>query len=400
MKGLTGRRLNQRIIAGVVAVLMTLSPFCQTAYAVSVHKEPPAPLELTVQAAVDLAMKNNDSIKAAELAKEDAALNKSIRQKEYAQSIVDGPKYSTFGQDASLYGMKIHNIQSDISKMAYGLTKEAVDVGVRQLYWNILLQDSAIETAQIQMNYAEKQYRNAQLKKTVGLLTETSVLQAKAAYESTKAALTSAEGNKQTAMDALKKQIGVKAGTEIILTETLPEFTPIDIQDVDYYVEKIVLNAPTLKIQDKAVEATKYGGEAQKISVLTNMMNVTINPATGQMEQPGIRFSQEDQERQTEIGTENARIDRVKAEKDLRDTVRSLYYDALALEANYESLQQAMRTAEEALKTKQQMFDLGMATELEVLEAEQVCATYEDQFKKLVIGHSIDSLKLEHPWCA
>ena len=67
MKGLTGRRLNQRIIAGVVAVLMTLSPFCQTAYAVSVHKEPPAPLELTVQAAVDLAMKNNDSIKAAEL---------------------------------------------------------------------------------------------------------------------------------------------------------------------------------------------------------------------------------------------------------------------------------------------------------------------------------------------
>lgn len=405
MKGLKKNRWNQRVIAGAMAVLLTVCPMGQVAWgalsnstATAASTIPAETMEISVQDAVDLAMKNNDNIKTAALNKENANLNRSIGQKQYAQSVVDGPQYSTFGQDATLYQLKIKDLQSDIYSLAYDYTKESVEVGIRQLYWNVLLQQSSIEAAESALAYAEKQYKAAQLKQTVGMLTQTSVSQAKASVDAAKATLTTAEGNLQTALNSLKKQMGVKENTELVLTEELPELTPIDISDLDYYVNKMVMNAPTLKIQDKTVEANEYGTKANKIGIITSGIGFT-NPLTGEELGGKLTYSQEDQERQTEISTETAKITRDTTEKDLRDNVRSLYYDALSLESNYEAVKQAMLTAEAALETKQQMYDLGMATALDLLEAQSTCDSYKDKYTQVLIGHAIDALKLEHPWC-
>ncbi len=391
MRGLIRIDWNRRAVASVVAIFMLLGPFLQIANAADSDS---GVVELSLQDAVDLAMKNNDDIKSAELNKENTSLTRSIGQKEYAQSIVNGPAYNTFTQDQTLNTQKINDLNYDIASLTYDYTKEAVEVAVQQAYWNVLLQQSAIETAQSDLEYAEAQYRSEQLKQTVGMLTQTSVEQAKATVESAKSALTSAEGNLETALDSLRKLIGLKEGTELLLTEELPEYTPIEISDLEYYVNKMVMNAPTLKIQDLNVEVADYTGENTKLGILSNILETSTNGTTT----GGVTYSQEDQEDQAEIGIESARLTKETTEKNLKETVRSLYYNALALEAQYESLQQTMLTAQSNLETQQQMYELGMVTSLEVLAAENTCASYEDQYKQLVINHAITALQLEHPW--
>ncbi len=343
-------------------------------------------LHLTLQEAIDLAMQNSPDIKSAELDKENAELSRSTQQQAYAQSLVDGAKGSTYAVDASLYGIKVKDAQEKAAQDTYELTKESVRVGVEQLYWNILLKKDAVAADKIALEYAEQQYKSMQVRQNVGMMTSTALSQYKTTLESAIATLTKDEGGLKTAIDSLKKQIGASVDVEIVLTDEAPLITPIKIDNIESYADRMVKKAPTMQIYDYNIEAAEYGEKAQKLGLLSGIMT-------------GVTYSQADTERQYEISTENVKLKKNTAARTLRDTVRSLYYDAIAMEANYDTVVQAMTTAAEALKIKQQMFEIGMATQLEVLEAQKNCVSAETQYRQILIGHAIDALKLEHPWC-
>lgn len=343
-------------------------------------------LQLTMQAAIELAMQNSPDIKSAALDKENAELSRSTQQQAYAQSLVDGVKGSTYAVDANMYTIKVKDAQEKAAENTYELTKETVRVGVEQLYWNIMLKKDAIEADKIALEYAEQQYKSMQIRQNVGMMTSTAVSQYKMAVESALATLTKDEGALKTAIDSLKKQIGASVDAELVLVDDVPMITPIKIDNIESYADKMVAKAPTMQIYDDNIEASEYGEKAQRLSLLSSIMT-------------GVTYSQADMERQYEISTENVKLKKNTAARTLRDTVRSLYYDAITMEANYDTVVQAMTTAAEALRIKQQMFEIGMATQLEVLEAQKNCVSAETQYRQVLIGHAIDALKLEHPWC-
>ncbi len=405
-------KMNRRVIAGIMTLLLTVSVYAPAVMAegsstadfqrkvvarvpveIGTETETGA-LALSLQDAIDLAMKNNDSIRSAELSLEQADITTEEGRRKWSNAVLSGLMLSTSSVDAQIYGLKAQDIQYQVAEITYDLTKETVAVGVQQLYWNIMLQQSAVEKAKSDLDYADRNYRNMQLRQTVGLVTQTQANQVKTQMESAKASLASAESNLVTAMDSLKRQMGLKAGQEIVLTEELPAFVPVDISDIDGYAEKMVVNAPTITMYDLGIDAKEY---LRKINDIANIeAAITSNDYT---KNEGVTYSQADTARQNEINVETAIITKEGATNNLRNTVRSLYYSAQTKEASYEALLAAISTAEEGLKIKQQMLELGMATQLDVLEVQNTLAGLKHNYNQLMIGHAIDVLKLAHPWC-
>ena len=86
--------------------------------------------------------------------------------------------------------------------------------------------------------------------------------------------------------------------------------------------------------------------------------------------------------------------------EDLETSVRSLYNQMQQLQEQYVLLEVNSAKAEKALQAVKLRLNLGMATPLELQQAELAAAQIEQQMQNILIAYGQLKILLEKPWLA
>ncbi len=329
--------------------------------------------ELTMQQAFDVALKNSDTIKAADYtidSKEQLA--DSARQS--APSYVptgSNTSSSVFGSFTNLFSANIAVQTADKAKI------KAID----QLALNVYKDYTAVLKDKDNYKYAQDALRNAQLQWNVDMINYqlgmTSQVQKDNSQKTFEAAQTTLNTSKITLdmdYEAFNKLLGLVADDRPVLTDT-PTFSPLVVANLESAIGSALASSPDIWSADQAVAVAKLSTDLYNYSSSTPY----------------------------EVKANDYSIDSITA-ANLRDTlaqgIRDLYNSLMKLEQTYTTQQNAVTQAEDNLRVKQLMLEIGTATQLDVQTAELSLEKAKDDLTATVYTHEYSKEVFAKPWLA
>ena len=343
-------------------------------------KEPDTP-EIKLTEAIDLAMKNSDSLKKAAL-----DVDKNKEKQEKASDKLDfipalGSTYDA-ATESNWYGLISADINWQMSKKSYSSEQDRLTLDVCQKYWNVQKSLESVRSKKISAAVAELAFRRAQAMVRLGMTppeypagsSPQSVLEgAEGSLISARSDLTKAQNKLNSDYEALNQLIGL-----------WPEDRPQLVDQVTF--ESLKVDNLDAEIQRAVEKSPKIWQAKEKITLAKLSHNLMY--ASGSYTPYKVR----------EIEKEQAQIDAISAEDAVRLATRSLYYTVMNLEAGLPAAENAVAAAEEALRVAKIQYELGMITKesLKKTEASLVQAQY--NLMDLKQQHLYAKLAFQKPW--
>jgi outer membrane protein TolC len=327
--------------------------------------------EVTLEEAIVAALKNNESVKKAglEVDRTEELRNYRGDQLTYAPT---GPPGSAL-VEVPWSNLLLADLTWRMSKKSLTAGQDGVVLDTCNKYWNVLQAQEKVKAAEVALASAERQLKAARALYSVGLNTRTGLTAAEAQQRSAAAGLASAKNDLESAFDVINRAIGLWPDDRPVLTDTV-EFTPLDINDLDREVRKVLDSAPTVWLAQEKVTLQKY---------LEDMMFYT-----GEYRPYQAR----------KIEVEQAELDAASTRKLFDQITRSLYYGAKSIEEAYAGAQEGLKVAEENLRVAQVKQKVGMVTTTDVLVAEKAVAEAHSALLQLACQHAYTKLAFAKPW--
>lgn len=299
--------------------------------------------ELTLQQAVDRALVLSKSLKTAEIQKEKA--------KEQRGDAQDAVNYTPIGmvndQIASAY---VSLLQAELNYQIKNRSAEALQDDIRaevmEKYCGVLSAEAANASAILGLKEAEWQYTAAMAKLRVGMLPPASQVAVEAQLEAAKSTLSTSQKSLDKAYVELNSLVGYA-----------PEFRARLVTEIPY--ENIQVDSITAEVNRALSNSTDVWAALQNVTIERQDLRFSSNAALG--------IQSYDIEK---LEIEIAQLTADEAEDALEEALVLLYHDILTLEGGIQAAQQGVAAAEQALATAQLRFDVGMATQGDIISAQ------------------------------
>jgi outer membrane protein TolC len=303
--------------------------------------------------------------------------------------------------------MKNHDAEShnlSAARHEYRSARDLVMLVAANLYLEVLASAARVETARAQLATAQALHTQAQDLRQNGLVAGLDVVRAEVRVTGDRQRVTAANNELQKAKLQLARVIGLPIGQEFTLSAQLP--TAIPIPDItlpraldnayrerpDYLAAQERVRAAELLLE--AVKGARlpavslnadYGAIGLDVSSALATFNVTASVSVpifdgGRIEGRTIRAEAELKQRRAEAEDKRAEV----------------YYDVrtafLDLEATSEELQTATRSRELAarqLTQSRDRFAAGVASNVEVIQAQEAVTLAEEQYISALYGFNI-----------
>ncbi|MCL6448432.1 MAG: TolC family protein [Armatimonadetes bacterium] len=336
-------------------------------------KEPATP-ELTLQQAVERAIANSKSLKNKEYEIE--------RTEEVRESAADKVKWTPSGpisdekaaEAASAFtGLVSADLQWQMAKKSYDAEVDTVTMSVTKAYYSVLQALENVRTAELDCRSAELAGRLAMASYRAGALSKSGLIQADSRLAGAKSALEAAQKALDDAYQQFNQLVGLWPEDRPVLTDR-PSFSALEIDNLETEVERAVEKSPTLWQVKRSVELAK-------LDLDLYAFNYEAEPYKSK-----------------EIKVNQAEVSASAAEEQMRNAVRTIYYNIRQLEDSYAGLQQQLAAAEENLRVTQLKYELGMATKADVLSAQASLAGVQKSLLDTVCQHELLKLSFAKPW--
>lgn len=305
----------------------------------------PAEMTLTLQQAVDLAVKNNPSVKL-------AAIDRDKKRKSSAYAARTSRNMEDSYMAAYFNGKKVIDLAPKIAErekqqaeQVYEITINGVKIQTESAFYELI---KARENEQIAANAvqrADEQLRIANSKYAVGTVAKIEVIQNEAALSGARAALTSAQTNSRQKMLELNKVLGLDMGT-IIKTSGVFEF-----------------KAESFDLQSLLDIAGK-----ETMAIITAQNNADM--AQWNYEAFLDYYGSNNQDAQLAKDDANSTLVLLeKTRSDIVSTVNQTYSNYKSLEEQYQYLLKAVELRKEAYRLQQLSYEVGMTTFEDVQKA-------------------------------
>ncbi|MFZ5641820.1 MAG: TolC family protein [Bacillota bacterium] len=240
-----------------LAVLLLVS-VSLVATGVGLAQKGPQAKELSLQQAIDLALKNNPDMA---LAKVDV---------DSAQAAYDGAKYTADAMDVDrvqTYEMgKLKWNAPAATKMALTLAKEkqklqekTLKLNVETAYYDVLKYGQLLEVKKVTLKYAKDQLKIAQDSLKVGSMSKGDVIGVEALVAASEAGVTSAQNDYDMAVMELNKLTGLELDTPLKLTATFEFVKAADIKVQDAVYEALANNIEIISVkEEKALKQVEF----------------------------------------------------------------------------------------------------------------------------------------------
>ncbi|WP_102344837.1 stalk domain-containing protein [Bacillus sp. Marseille-P3661] len=334
--------------------------------------------ELTVAAAVEKALTTSNDIRTADANVE--------RAEEVQGKAADNVTYAPIGTgngaaDAlarrAFTGLQQANIGERVATKQLDVAKESVAFSVQIAYNEILraqaqlsLAEKALELAGVQRNIVEQQAK-------VGIVSEFDLTKENNSYDEKEKQLQSAQTALKDEYEKFNLLVGYSLDKRFNLVDQPDEEIMIE-EDVDYQVAKVLSGSTSVWLAEQEVNIAK-------LNLDLYVFNDPTNPDTYKA---------------TEIDVEKAEYSLSDTKKQLEQGVRETYNSIKQLQNQLSILETNLNNAEQTQRLVKARHDLGMATTLELMNANMGV----DQIKQQMfdIKAQLDYLQVsyEKPWVA
>ncbi len=248
-----------------------------------------------------------------------------------------------------------------------------IEIETKSLYYNVLLAEKTIEINKINLTKAEEQLRVVNLKFNNGSATKAEVLNAEMAVQKAKTDLDSAVDDYNIAELDLLNKLQLPFDTKLILTDKTLAYVPTEEINLTEAIEKAKAERPeTLAAQNNL--------KLQEIETHAYTAYYT----------PNLRQYKAAKEK-----LKDAELNVPQAYKDVELDVRKSYLNLIKAERALINMEKTLELAKEASRINQLLYDNGMATNLEVLEANAGLAQAEIGRYQLLVAYNINKLMFD-----
>ncbi|MGS5022030.1 stalk domain-containing protein [Paenibacillus sp. JJ1683] len=325
---------------------------------------------LTYDAAVKLAIADSTSVKTGEVSIDQAGKI----MKETGKNIDFVPaEAGDEGQDKAFKGYAQTNLNYEAAKKNLEMTKESIEYNVKDLYNKLLQKQNAVKLAALNIEDAERKLKVAQIKRDNQMSSDYEVTQATNQVTQNQAALEKAKKDLDSAYVSLNQVIGYKPEQRYELKDK-PVYSEFK-DNVETKVSQVLTSSTAIWLSEQKVDLAELGLKLYNFS------------------SPGNTPYEAEQ-----LNVEKAQYATEGTKRQLEEAVRTIYNNIKALESQYSQIQAGLVSARSAADMAKKQFDVGLATELQVYEANLKVTTAEQQAEDIV--SSIDTLKLafNKPW--
>ncbi|KAF6656864.1 stalk domain-containing protein [Paenibacillus polymyxa] len=325
---------------------------------------------LTYVDAVKLAIADSTSVKTAE-----TTIDQTGKiMKEAGKNIDFVPaEAGDEGQDKAFKGYAQTNLNYEAAKKNLDMTKEGIEYNVKDLYNKLLQKQNAVKLAALNIEDAERKLKVAQIKRDNQMSSDYEVTQATNQVTQNQAALEKAKKDLDSAYVSLNQVIGYKPEQRYELKDK-PVYSEFK-DNVETKVSQVLTSSTAIWLSEQKVDLAELSLKLYNFNTAGN--------TPYEAEQLNVEKAQ--------YATEGTK-------RQLEEAVRTIYNNIKALESQYSQIQAGLVSARSAADMAKKQFDVGLATELQVYEANLKVTTAEQQAEDIV--SSIDTLKLafNKPW--
>lgn len=325
-------------LVGLLALVSAVQPAAAQVSPTAPASSPASPgqavlRELTLEEAIALAEQHNALIRQAEADLEDARL---ALEETRARNLMQ-PNPVLLLQAETGYELARRNLV---------LTRSQVRLSVEQAFYGVLRAENLTEVAREGVALAERQLAVARDRVQAGAAAPVDVIRAESQLSSARAGLLQAEGAVQLALLAFRQTLGVGLDEPV-----RPASQPVEVEPIAIDLEADLAFA--LENRAEVLQA-RAGVEAARKQV-----ELTDNDYT-----PGLSHER------ARVGLKKAELALQQVRDGITLEIRQLYQTLLDAERQVEVLEQAVAAAEETLRITEAMYEAGVATDLELLNAQ------------------------------
>jgi len=326
---------------------------------------------LTLEKAIEMALSHSPSLKQA-----DYDVDRSEEVKELAErqaNLVVPPGPITIDVWTVVTNAHVKNLSWRMAEKTRDITRDSVTMSAFQKYIDVLKAQEALSNAEKACSAAKRKYAMEQARYSVGMSSKLSVSQVQAQHSTASATLEAAKKSMDTAYQNLNYLLGLPSDKRLPLVDK-PQYNPTTVTDVMSRIEQIIDDSPALWLKDSSADMAKMTLSMYNWSTATEPYEAK------------------------HIDLKKAELTALDAKDQARLLLNSTHASIKNLEENYTAAQLSLQTAQENLRIQKLMFDAGMNTQTDVMDAEVEVAKAQKALDDIIYQHEILKLAFVKPW--
>lgn len=334
--------------------------------------------ELTLEKAIEQALQTNNTLQNARIDAKNADLNEVLSyttSAEMSKDMIDsleGIKEQLNAAKAKYVG----NAQAEINKKLNALTVKATEskirLGAQNAYYNLIFAQDDYELKQQSLKRAETQLKVAKAAFDVGTKAKTDVLQAEMGVAGAKAALTSAANAVEVARMELNDFLGVDLNKKWKIVSNNKQVAPISLTMEQAQAQALSKRVEMAKVQEELNLAELNVKLIEEYSALSTL-----------------------QGRQARNNVEKSKMAIEEQKRTISKEVAQAYLNLSAASEAIEFQKKAKDAAAESYRLTNLRFENGLATTLEVIQAEEELSDRENQYQKAILNYNLAVVNFE-----
>ena len=290
---------------------------------------------------------------------------------------------------AVFVGVGAAHVYSQLARDLYQAKQVETVTKVRKVYYGALFAREALEMMRSSLRNAEDNFKNVQLMRKQGIVSEYDELRATVGVDNLRPAVLQSENNFNLALDALRNTIGI-ANEEIALSDSLA-FAAVDDTLLEHAEGLVIESNPNLSAVARQIELNGAVVKAERSSYLPTI--AAFGSYSYQAIKNDFNFSTNDFYKSSQVGlsvslslfqgmqtyarVEQAQLEerkseeqKINLERTLKTGVHSVIGNLKQARKRVEAQQRTVETAERGYKIVTTRFLANAATQLEVNDAQ------------------------------
>ncbi|UIO42106.1 TolC family protein [Brevibacillus brevis] len=327
--------------------------------------------ELTLEKAIEQAMKTNATLQNARFDARNADISSSLAYRSTASMTAD--MLETLDDAKQKF---VTNATAEMNRklnaLAVKSTEGKIKLGAQDAYYKLIFAQDDLNLKKQSLARAEAQLKVAKAAFDVGTNAKTDVLEAEAGVAAAKAALTAAENNLEIERMNLNDFLGVDLQKEWKIVSSNKQMAPIAMTMAE--AEKEALS--------KRLEITK-GEEELKLAEL-NVKLIAEYTAASTL-----------QGQQARNNVEKTKFSIDEAKRTVSKDVAQSYLNLKTAREAIDLQKAAKDAAAESYRLKNLRYENGLATTLEVINSEEQLSSRENEYQKAILNYNLAVVKFE-----
>lgn len=272
------------------------------------------------------------------------------------------------------YYTNVLDIALDILEKSKTTADLGLEIQAKSGYYGLLVAEETIEINKNSLAQAEEQLKVLNLKFENGSATKAEVLNGEVSVHEAKTELDSSTDALKLSQLKYLSQLGLPLDTELKLTDREIEYVPTGDIDLNAVLEKAKVDRPEIVNAKNSLEVQEIYTHAVKAYYTSNLAVYKV----------------------AEKDLEDAEIAVSDAYEDVELDIREMYQNLVESERKLKNLDQSLELAQEAVRVNKLLYDNGMATSLDVLNANTALTQAQIGRYQVLISYNINKLLFEN----